>query len=71
MHKIYSYLVKYHLIIVIKFKKKKNLSVYRFAFCIIEKMCEGLQNKVNQFVENDHDKIHEILLKKRCCEVGP
>ncbi len=62
-HKINLCLKKYHLIIVINFKKQKNLSVYRSAFSIIEKIWEGLQSEVDQFVENDYDKIHEILLK--------
>ncbi len=57
------HLVKYHLIIVIKFKKQKAVSIYRSAFSIIEKICERLRSKVDQFVENDSEKIHEILLK--------
>ncbi len=35
------------------------------AFSIIEKICERLQSKIDQFVENDRDKIHEILLEYR------
>ncbi len=62
-HKINLRLVKYHLIIVIKFKKQNNFSAYTSAFSIIKKICEWLRSKVDQFVENNRDKIHEILLK--------
>ncbi len=63
MHRIYLHLVKYHLIIVIKFKKQKIFQSINLSFNIIEKICEGLRSKVDQFVENDYDKIHEILPK--------
>ncbi len=45
--------------------KYRLIIVSKKIFQSIDKICEGLQSKVNQFVENDHDKIHEILLKYR------